>query len=191
MAILDSVKELASKLGAETSGRDITEQINLINKKLDETSSSGRDIAEAVRTYSENAGGGGGVGFNKIIVNYPPNEGHGLAFIDNKQSSVDVSAVSASGIYIFNPVDELRVKELKNIADLYDVCFVPTQNCKIYEGDTELNINDIFVPVQTPVGPTTYDPDGITVFRIQGEKSPYATTRELKDRDAQVKVVIE
>ena len=67
MAILDSVKELASKLGAETSGRDITEQINLINKKLDETSSSGRDIAEAVRTYSENAGGGGS-DFNSIVV---------------------------------------------------------------------------------------------------------------------------
>lgn len=148
------------------------------------------DGAYAERTYSDNAGGGG-VGFNKLIVNYPPNAGLGLAFIDNKQSSVDVSAVSASGIYIFNPVDELRVKGLINIADSYDVCFVPTQNCKIYEGDTELNINDIFVPVQTPVGPTTYDPDGITVFRIQGEKSPYATTRELKDQDAQVKVVIE
>lgn len=32
MAILESVKELASKLGAETNGRDITDQLNKINK---------------------------------------------------------------------------------------------------------------------------------------------------------------
>lgn len=34
MAILESVKELASKLGAETNGRDITDQLNKINKQL-------------------------------------------------------------------------------------------------------------------------------------------------------------
>lgn len=60
MAILESVRELASKLGAETNGRDITDQINKINKHLDETALGGRDIASAVRTYSENASGGGG-----------------------------------------------------------------------------------------------------------------------------------
>lgn len=62
MAILESVKELASKLGAETNGRDITDQLNKINKHLDETALSGRDIAEAVKTYSKNASGGGGGG---------------------------------------------------------------------------------------------------------------------------------
>jgi hypothetical protein len=190
MAILESVRELASKLGAETNGRDITDQLNKINKHLDETALGGRDIAEAVRTYSENAGGGGGVGFNKMIVNYPPRN-KGLAFINNSNSSVDISDISTDGIYVLNPVDELKVEELKAIGNGYDVYFVPTQNCKIYEGDTELNINDIFVPVQTPAGPTTYDPDGVTVFRINGEKTPYATTRELRDEDAQVKIAIE
>ena len=62
MAILESVRELASKLGAETNGRDITDQLNKINKHLDETALSGRDIAEAVKTYSKNASGGGGGG---------------------------------------------------------------------------------------------------------------------------------
>lgn len=62
MAILESVRELASKLGAETNGRDITDQLNKINKHLDEAAHSGRDIAEAVKTYSENASGGGGGG---------------------------------------------------------------------------------------------------------------------------------
>lgn len=62
MAILESVRELASKLGAETNGRDITDQINKINKHLDETALGGRDIADAVRTYSKNASGGGGGG---------------------------------------------------------------------------------------------------------------------------------
>ena len=57
MAILESVKKLAEKLGAETNGRDITDQLNKINKHLDETALGGRDIAEAVKTYSENAGG--------------------------------------------------------------------------------------------------------------------------------------
>ena len=62
MAILESVKELASQLGAETNGRDITDQLNKINKHLDEAALSGRDIAEAVKTYSKNASGGGGGG---------------------------------------------------------------------------------------------------------------------------------
>lgn len=64
MAILESVRELASKLGAETNGRDITDQINKINKHLDETALGGRDIAEAVKTYSKNASGGGGGGLD-------------------------------------------------------------------------------------------------------------------------------
>lgn len=69
MAILDSVKELASKLGAETNGRDITDQLNKINKHLDQAALSGRDIAEAVKTYSENAGGGGDIFVESIVIN--------------------------------------------------------------------------------------------------------------------------
>lgn len=55
MAILESVKELASKLGAETNGRDITDQLNKINKHLDSTGS--RDIAEAVSKFADKEDG--------------------------------------------------------------------------------------------------------------------------------------
>ena len=69
MAILDSVKELASKLGAETNGRDITDQLNKINKHLDKAALSGRDIAEALKTYAENAGGSNFTNVKSIIIN--------------------------------------------------------------------------------------------------------------------------
>lgn len=52
MAILESVRKLAEKLGADTNGRDIADQLNIINKHLDETSLGGRDIAEAVTNLS-------------------------------------------------------------------------------------------------------------------------------------------
>lgn len=51
MAILESVKKLASKVGAETNGRTIAEQINNINRHLDSTGS--RDIAEAVSKFAD------------------------------------------------------------------------------------------------------------------------------------------
>lgn len=58
MAILESVKELASKLGAETNGRDITDQLNIINRHLE--ADTANDIAGAVKEYSKKAGSGGG-----------------------------------------------------------------------------------------------------------------------------------
>lgn len=51
MAILESVKKLATKVGADTNGRTIAEQINIINRHLDSTGS--RDIAEAVSKFAD------------------------------------------------------------------------------------------------------------------------------------------
>ena len=55
MAILESVRKLAEKLGAETNGRDITDQLNKINKHLD--SNGSRDIAEAVSKFADKEDG--------------------------------------------------------------------------------------------------------------------------------------
>lgn len=55
MAILDSVKKLASKVGADTNGRTIAEQINNINRHLDSTGS--RDIAEGVSKFADKEDG--------------------------------------------------------------------------------------------------------------------------------------
>lgn len=100
MAILESVRELASKLGAETNGRDITDQLNKINKHLDETALDGRDIAEAVRTYSKHAsGGGGGVGFNSLIATYSQYDG---STVDNGKVIV---LKSSTGEYEFTAED--------------------------------------------------------------------------------------
>lgn len=55
MAILESVRKLAEKLGADTNGRDITDQLNKINKHLDSTGS--RDIAEAVSKFADKEDG--------------------------------------------------------------------------------------------------------------------------------------
>ena len=60
MAILESVKDLATKLGADTNGRTIADQINIINRHLEANTAS--DIAGAVKEYSKKAGAGGGGG---------------------------------------------------------------------------------------------------------------------------------
>ena len=100
MAILDSVKELASKLGAETNGRDITDQLNKINKHLDETALSGRDIAEAVKTYSENAGGS--VTITTLHTRIRENGDYlgDLDFLSSSDGIYDLSSVTSPREYI-------------------------------------------------------------------------------------------
>lgn len=74
MAILESVKELASKLGAETNGRTIADQINIINQHLE--AETANDIAGAVKEYSKKAGsGGGGETFEVEIETLFPGDG--------------------------------------------------------------------------------------------------------------------
>lgn len=67
MAILESVKKLASKVGADTNGRTIAEQINNINRHLDSTGS--RDIAEAVSKFADKEDGTAKLGTKTITEN--------------------------------------------------------------------------------------------------------------------------
>lgn len=115
-----------------------------------------------------------------------------LLFINNDSSSVDVSELSAQTILILNPVDELKVLPLTSVGSGYSVTFVPTANCKVYENDTELDLNDIFQSKQTPIGPTTYDPDGIKAHFIRGSYNPYSgVSRKLYDSEHDLEVTIE
>ena len=57
MAIIDSVRKLAEKVGADTNGRTIADQLNIINKKLDNTQPGSRDIAEAVSKFADKEDG--------------------------------------------------------------------------------------------------------------------------------------
>ena len=106
MAILESVRELASKLGAETNGRDITDQLNKINKHLDKTALSGRDIAEAVKTYSENASGGGGGGetfeVEITVVVTPLEQGTSGTFTTSKTIQETIDAIKAGKQIVFS-----------------------------------------------------------------------------------------
>ena len=87
MAILESVKKLASKVGADTNGRTIAEQINNINRHLDSTGS--RDIAEAVGKFADVESGGstgGGISPSYITYgSYSAPSGPGSAVLDNKR----------------------------------------------------------------------------------------------------------
>lgn len=199
MAILESVKKLASKVGAETNGRTIAEQINNINRHLDSTGS--RDIAEAVSKFADvESGGSGEAHFNRMVLRLLDASGSifQTAIIYNNSTSVDISNIKEElgfkpqKIMIINPVDELIIKELSKVGDTCTVGFVPTANCKVYEGETELDLNEIFEPIQTPTGPSTYEPNGINVHYLHTAYSPYdGKTRGLQDRFQPVDFIIE
>lgn len=57
MAIIDSVRKLAEKVGADTNGRTIADQLNIINQKLDNTQPGSRDISEAVSKFADKEDG--------------------------------------------------------------------------------------------------------------------------------------
>lgn len=181
MAILESVRELASKLGADTNGRTIADQINIINQHLE--GECGNDIAGAVKEYSKKAGSSGGAHFAKMSGNFSIGGTlKPITFICNDSTVVDVSEISSLNIVVINPVDELKVKPLTTIGVSYNISFVPTENCKVYEGDTEIDLSSIFQPETLPSGQTSYNPNGIKPHFIQGTKSPYeGVVRKLKE----------
>lgn len=131
MAILESVRELASKLGAETNGRDITDQINKINKHLDETALGGRDIAEAVRTYSMNASGGGGGETFEVILN----SSDGETFTPNKTFAETVTAMRNQTPVIMKMRFENGGQTLEQVTSFF------------YNATEPESINAIYVPV--------------------------------------------
>jgi hypothetical protein len=121
----------------------------------------------------------GGVGFAKMDVyawfyESGAYENERMLFINNTESSIDVSEIAGSySILIINPIDELKVKPLSSYSSAYSVSFIPTATCKVYEDETELDLNEIFQSVDTPVGPTQYTPDGSKIHVIHGNYSPY------------------
>ena len=88
----------------------------------------------------------------------------------NKEDEVDLSDIpvpSASSfpyrgninLKIVHPIKKLTVPAVTNIGDTVDICFIPAAGFKIFEGDTELNISDIFDPKTYPGGYTQpFDP---------------------------------
>lgn len=197
MAILESVKKLAEKLGAETNGRDITDQLNKINKHLDSAGSS--NIAEAVSKFADANSGGSGVGFQLMNLSMGGQDEdltRGTTYINNDSVTVDLSTIfstnSSHDVVIINPIDELRVTSLESFGDGYTIYFVPTQNCKVYEDSTELDLNDIFQSQQTPSGPTVYEPNGVKVHKLEGNYSPYdGKVRKLYDNGGSMYLTIE
>ena len=57
MPIIDSVRKLAEKVGADTNGRTIADQLNIINQKLDNTQPGSRDISDAVSKFADKEDG--------------------------------------------------------------------------------------------------------------------------------------
>lgn len=69
MAILDSVNELAKRFGVETEEQTISEQIDAINQKLDESYTGSRDIEESVSQFAKNDGPDARLGTKTITEN--------------------------------------------------------------------------------------------------------------------------
>lgn len=121
--ILDSTKELSKKLGVEAEEQTIKDQIDAINESIDENFGGSVDIAEAVRTYSENAGGGGG-GFTKIRVTYTT--GISREYCDLLRSSDGQYTIPDRGFVIcLDPVSNFT-----NFSEItsYIILFTPSEN---------------------------------------------------------------
>lgn len=121
MAIIDSVRKLAEKVGADTNGRTIADQLNIINQKLDNTQPGSRDIAEAVSKFADkedgtatfmtknitenntyNAADDGVSGYSSVTVNVASNFN---ILKTMKPYGTDLTPVyirSSDGIYNFN-----------------------------------------------------------------------------------------
>lgn len=216
--ILESTNELAKRFGVEGE-MTIKDTLDAIVKKLDDTYTDSKDIAEAVAEFSKNDGPdarldtknitangtynassddldgyssvtvdvSGEAGFTKMSIdaiygnNGSPASAN-MVFINNTETSVDVSEMENASIIIINPVNELKVRPLATVGVSYSVAFIPTATCKVYEDETELDLAEIFQPQQTPVGPTYYDPDGSKAHFISGSYSPYdGQVRKLYD----------
>ena len=144
MAILESVRKLAEKLGAETNGRDITDQLNIINRHLDSTGS--RDIAEAVSKFADTAGGD--TSYNRIITKIPISgtESYTTGIVNPSDSNgtFDVVASTSGQTYSVSNFTLTSAATKVNVtgAPGMRIVFTPSENFDgFYYSDTKLTMN--------------------------------------------------
>ena len=187
-AIITSLWKLAENLGLSIKKDTIEEQINAMNKALEVNQEN--NIANALWNYAD-ASGGGGEGF-KVFIGSASSDNNLMfdqMFVDNDSDSIDITALQTDygshpliPITVKNPVSELRYDTLSMTHSGYKALFIPKSGCKYYEGDTEIDPNDIYVPRTYPGGQTSYVADGTRVYYITSTWSPYGSpTRELND----------
>lgn len=200
--IKDQLDLCVERLGGEGNSKDIAESANKFADKEDGTATFTTKSITENGTYAasdDNVSGyssvtvnvSGGVGFTKMgiyaIIRNEEDDGcarESITFINNTETSVDVSELRTDSIIVINPVDELKVRPLASVGAGYSVSFIPTATCKVYEDETELDLNDIFQSQQTPTGPTVYNPNGLKAHFIRGTYSPYdGQVRKLYDTE--------
>lgn len=146
MAILESVRKLAEKLGAETNGRDITDQLNIINRHLDSTGS--RDIAEAVSKFADTAGGD--TSYNRIITKIPISgtESNIVGIVNPSDSNGTFNVVASTSGQIYNvsnfTLTSAATKVNVSGAPGMRIVFTPSENFDgFYDtyGDTKLTMD--------------------------------------------------
>lgn len=187
-AIITSLWKLAEKMGLSIKKDTIEEQINAMNKALEQKQEN--NIANALWNYADASGGGSG--FSVFV-----DENKNIMYVNNDSDSVDLREImdeySVADVTIMNPISEIKVTTLSENDSSYLIHFVPKSGCKYYEDDTELNPNDMFVPVVYPGGQTSYNPNGINLYKLDGGWSPYDSpheTRKLTSNDTPMKDII-
>ena len=187
-AIITSLWRLAENMGLNIKKDTIEEQINAMNKALEQKQEN--NIANALWNYADASGGGSG--FSLFVDN---NEN--LMYVNNSSDSVDLreplDEYNVAKVLIMNPISELKLTTLSETDSSYNVSFVPKSGCKYYEDDTELNPNNMFVPVVYPGGQTSYSPNGINLYNLDGGWSPYDSpheTRKLTSNDTPMEDII-
>lgn len=200
MAILESVKKLAEKLGAETNGRDITDQLNKINKHLDSAGSS--NIAEAVSKFADkedgtailttktitengtyNASDDNANGYSKVIVDVPftfnkiftyGTEGGFTAIINVQSDEVTVNAQDDNGSSFSRPIKKLTIL---GSAPSHKWVFVPTDDFDgIYKGENKLTFTgDTIVPGEGVYQATVNEMMGTQTMKLlySGSREPF------------------
>lgn len=179
MAILDSVIELAKKFSVETEEQTISEMIDAINQKLDDTYPGSRDIEEAVSQFAKNDGPDARLGEKTITEN-----GTYTALTDDLDGYSEVTVdVSGGASYAFNtmilPSDfrpsqgSITAVVLPNsdgfaqCPDLDNLYAIAAQPIKGLIVMNEINTNAYFVPTDTFEG--FYRADGISEFNQTGD----------------------
>lgn len=123
--ILESTKELSKKLGVEAEEQTIKDQLDAINKSIDENFGGSVDIAEAVRTYSENASGGGGGETFEVEIDFDSNTQKLVA----NRTIEDVVAAYNQGIVLIH-LTETVVAMIRSGSDDIIISDYPVFNAK-------------------------------------------------------------